>query len=110
MSDAVRSISTERVTHKKYLIFKEYIENLKMMIIFFFLSFQIEDCLVCSENKASVLFKPCNMMIACENCAKVMKKCVDCRTPIEQKVSFRVCCGGKIGRWIFISLIYITKV
>jgi len=36
-------------------------------------------------------------MVACENCAKIMKKCVECRTPIDHQVPFKVCCGGKIG-------------
>jgi E3 ubiquitin-protein ligase mind-bomb len=36
-------------------------------------------------------------MVACENCAPIMKKCVECRTPIEEAMSFNVCCGGKVG-------------
>ena len=63
---------------------------------FYFL--QLEDCMVCSEVQAEILFKPCNHMVACGNCAKIMKKCVECRTPIDQKVPFKVCCGGKIGK------------
>ena len=61
---------------------------------------QIEDCLVCSENTSSVLFKPCNHMVACESCAAIMKKCVECRTPIQETIPFNVCCGGKIGNYI----------
>ena len=38
-------------------------------------------------------------MVACENCAKLMKKCVECRTPIDCQVPFKVCCGGKIGMY-----------
>merc|ERR1712121_563554 len=34
-------------------------------------------------------------MVACENCASVTKKCVECRAVIEEKVPFFVCCGGK---------------
>ena len=33
-------------------------------------------------------------MVACENCAPIMKKCVQCRTQIEQMVPFTVCLGG----------------
>ncbi len=29
--------------------------------------FQIEECVVCSDKKASVLFKPCGHMCACES-------------------------------------------
>lgn len=52
---------------------------------------------MCSESPASVLFKPCNHMVACENCAPIMKKCVECRTPIEDSMPFHACCGGKVG-------------
>ena len=58
----------------------------------------IVDCLVGSDNLATVLFKPCLHMVACENCASVMKKCVECRSVIEEKVPFYVCCGGKQGK------------
>lgn len=34
-------------------------------------------------------------MVACENCASIMKKCVQCRTQIEEMVPLIVCCGGK---------------
>ncbi len=58
---------------------------------------QIEDCLVCSEAPASVLFRPCNHMVACDSCASLMKKCVECRAAISEAVPFTVCCGGKAG-------------
>ena len=61
------------------------------------LTFQIEDCLVCSETPASVLFKPCNHMVACENCAPIMKKCVECRTAITESIPLNICCGAKKG-------------
>jgi len=28
-------------------------------------------------------------------CGSLMKKCVQCRSPIEKMVSFVVCCGGQ---------------
>lgn len=33
-------------------------------------------------------------MVACDHCAPIMKKCVQCRTAIEQMVPFSVCCGS----------------
>lgn len=57
-------------------------------------TFQIEDCLVCSDRKASVFFKPCGHLVACDHCAPIMKKCVQCRTAIDQMVPFKVCCGS----------------
>ena len=50
--------------------------------------------MVCSDKKASVLFKPCGHMCACYQCAPLMKKCVQCRVQIDRMQSFIVCCGG----------------
>ncbi|KAH0617785.1 hypothetical protein JD844_016372 [Phrynosoma platyrhinos] len=55
----------------------------------------IEECVVCSDKKAAVLFQPCGHMCACENCASLMKKCVQCRAVVERRVPFIMCCGGK---------------
>lgn len=55
---------------------------------------QIEECVVCSDKKAAVLFKPCGHMCACEICAQLMKKCVMCRAQIELMVPMTVCSGG----------------
>lgn len=33
-------------------------------------------------------------MVACDHCAPIMKKCVQCRTAIDQMVPFKVCCGS----------------
>ncbi|KAI4905210.1 hypothetical protein NFI96_011039, partial [Prochilodus magdalenae] len=56
---------------------------------------QIEECVVCSDKKAAVLFQPCGHMCACENCASLMKKCVQCRAVVERRTPFVLCCGGK---------------
>jgi len=55
---------------------------------------QIEECVVCSDRKAGVLFRPCGHMCACESCAALMKKCVQCRAQIQHMVPLSVCCGG----------------
>ncbi|UYV76921.1 MIB1 [Cordylochernes scorpioides] len=57
--------------------------------------FQVEECVVCSDKRASVLFKPCGHMVVCDGCAVLMKKCVQCRGQIEKTVPFTVCCGAK---------------
>lgn len=59
-----------------------------------FLSLQVEECLVCSDQRASILFKPCGHICACANCASIMKKCVTCRSPIERMSSVL---GGSAG-------------
>lgn len=33
-------------------------------------------------------------MVACESCAPIMKKCVQCRTELQQMVPFSICCGA----------------
>ncbi|KMQ98201.1 e3 ubiquitin-protein ligase mib1 [Lasius niger] len=54
----------------------------------------IEECVVCSDRKAGMLFRPCGHMCACEGCAALMKKCVQCRAQIQHMVPLSVCCGG----------------
>lgn len=56
---------------------------------------KIDECLVCSDKRASVFFKPCGHMVACENCSTIMKKCVQCRTQIEEMIPLSVCSGGQ---------------
>lgn len=34
-------------------------------------------------------------MVSCTNCSTIMKKCVQCRTQIEEMVPFNVCCSGE---------------
>jgi len=58
---------------------------------------KIEECVVCSDKKASVLFKPCGHMCACDGCAALMKKCVQCRAQIDKVIPFIVCCGGTVS-------------
>ena len=72
---------------KKCLICKESIHQ----------RLELDECLVCSVKKASVLFQPCGHMCVCENCGKLMKKCIKCRVSIEKQVSFLQCCGAPIA-------------
>ena len=55
---------------KKCLICREYVDDRREVG---------KECLVCSEAAAAVLFQPCKHMVACESCAALMKKCVECR-------------------------------
>ncbi|XP_070603723.1 E3 ubiquitin-protein ligase MIB1 isoform X3 [Erythrolamprus reginae] len=102
---ATCSLCSPRV--KKCLICKEHvqsrtkgrIEAVRMgashTLTFSVLGEPIEECVVCSDKKAAVLFQPCGHMCACENCASLMKKCVQCRAVVERRVPFIMCCGGK---------------
>lgn len=58
---------------------------------------------MCSDRKAGVLFRPCGHMCACESCATLMKKCVQCRAQIQHMVPLSVCCGGG-GKILFLSM------
>lgn len=44
-------------------------------------------CIVCSDEPASVKFEPCGHVIACKDCATRMKKCLKCKNVIERKIS-----------------------
>jgi len=54
------------------------------------LKFKIEelpvDCLVCEDEEAVVIFKPCGHKIVCPECCVKMKKCLTCQAVIEKKV------------------------
>ncbi|KAH3758719.1 Morn repeat protein [Pelomyxa schiedti] len=43
-------------------------------------------CMECDENPPNVQFQPCGHIVLCSQCAAVgMRKCLVCRTPIQQK-------------------------
>lgn len=72
---------------------QEYNERKLLLYGFKYFCWQIEECVVCAYKKASVLFKPCCHMVACECCAPLMKKCVQCRIQIDRMVPFSMCCA-----------------
>mmetsp|Transcript_126399 Transcript_126399/g.223914 ORF Transcript_126399/g.223914 Transcript_126399/m.223914 type:complete len:383 (-) Transcript_126399:63-1211(-) len=43
-------------------------------------------CVVCSEQRKSVLFMPCRHLCTCEHCAVKLSACPICRAPIEDSV------------------------
>ena len=58
---------------KKCLLCREYVDERREAGVG-------KECAVCSEPMAApVLFRPCNCMVACQSCAALMKKCVECR-------------------------------
>lgn len=57
------------LSNTKLCVFKtlSFIGVTKCFIIIYILFYlQIEECVVCSDKKASVLFKPCGHMCACD--------------------------------------------
>lgn len=69
--------------------------TVSLCVALILVNLQIEECVVCSDKQATVLFQPCGHMCACDNCASLMKKCVQCRGVIEKHIPFIVCCGGQ---------------
>lgn len=45
----------------------------------------MEECLLCSENKRDTVFKPCGHVISCEACGSRMKKCLLCRETVSSR-------------------------
>jgi len=47
-------------------------------------------CKICMDNDADVVFLPCGHMIACNTCARALRKCAVCRALIKSALkSFR---------------------
>lgn len=52
----------------------------------------VEECLLCSEQKRDTVFKPCGHVISCEACGSRIKKCLMCRETVSsrEKVNLQV--------------------
>ena len=44
-------------------------------------------CVVCTEQKRTVLYLPCKHCVTCSNCASFMEECPVCRCPIADKMN-----------------------
>ena len=51
----------------------------------------LDECMVCSDNKREILFKPCNHIAACELCAPRCKKCLVCKEQVTERVKIDEC-------------------
>ncbi|KAK3104710.1 hypothetical protein FSP39_008391 [Pinctada imbricata] len=47
---------------------------------------ELTECLVCSDNMATVKVEPCGHYAACRECVIKMKRCIICREIIENKI------------------------
>ena len=43
-------------------------------------------CKICMDEEMQVLFVPCNHMVACEDCAIIVKQCPICRVDITNTI------------------------
>lgn len=44
------------------------------------------ECMVCDDELATVKFVPCGHQIVCPGCCVKMKKCLNCKTEITDKL------------------------
>jgi len=49
-------------------------------------TFQTGECVVCLENKSSIIFLPCGHLCCCNSCEQQMESCPLCRNTILQRV------------------------
>eukprot|EP00094_Tigriopus_californicus_P011432 TCALIF_11037-PA protein Name:"Similar to MIB2 E3 ubiquitin-protein ligase MIB2 (Gallus gallus)" AED:0.04 eAED:0.04 QI:0/0/0/0.5/1/1/2/0/1055 len=47
---------------------------------------KLVECTVCSEMVYPCKFMPCGHMVACEECSFRMKKCIECKQTIDEKI------------------------
>lgn len=46
----------------------------------------LDECMVCSDHKRDILFKPCGHVACCSPCSVRVKKCLICREGIASRV------------------------
>ncbi len=51
---------------------------------------QLDECMVCSDQKREVVALPCGHITTCSGCAERVKKCLICREFIDDKKKVRV--------------------
>lgn len=63
----------------------------------------LDECLVCSDLKRDMLFKPCCHVVCCATCAPLVKKCLICRETIAARVKIEEClvCSDKKAAVLF---------
>lgn len=49
------------------------------------------ECLVCSDQTRSVLFRPCGHVVACSSCASRVKKCLLCKSAVVDRARIEEC-------------------
>jgi Zinc finger, C3HC4 type (RING finger) len=49
----------------------------------------MDECLLCSEQKRDTVFKPCGHVVACEACGSRIKKCLICRETVSSREKVR---------------------
>lgn len=63
----------------------------------------LDECMVCSDHKRDILFKPCGHVACCSPCSVRVKKCLICREGITSRVKIEECviCSDKKASVLF---------
>lgn len=51
----------------------------------------MDECMLCSENKRDTVFKPCGHVVSCEACGSLIKKCLICRESVSSREKIDEC-------------------
>ncbi|WAR14989.1 MIB2-like protein [Mya arenaria] len=43
-------------------------------------------CEICMDQRASVMFKPCQHVVVCKDCCVKIKKCIECKSTVKEKI------------------------
>lgn len=49
----------------------------------------LDECLVCSDQKRDILFVPCGHITVCHTCSQRVKKCLLCREFVDDRRKVR---------------------
>lgn len=50
----------------------------------------VDECLLCSEQKRDTVFKPCGHVVSCEACGSRIKKCLICRETVSSREKVKI--------------------
>lgn len=58
-----------------------------------------DECMVCSDRPSCIMFLPCAHVVSCESCASRVKKCLECKAAVQQRVKIDECavCADKLA-------------
>lgn len=51
----------------------------------------VDECMLCSEQKRDTVFKPCGHVVSCETCGSLIKKCLICRESVSSREKIEEC-------------------
>ncbi|KAG8187082.1 hypothetical protein JTE90_016178 [Oedothorax gibbosus] len=63
----------------------------------------LDECMVCSDNKRDTLFGPCGHIATCSVCSPRVKKCLMCKEQVQSRIKVEECvvCSDKKASVLF---------